>query len=1708
MSKPASSTSTVTICDVLKTGKEVDSVFHSLVNHANDKDESVRSSLAFSLFDVGSRHPLLALSTITSYLQKNTKLDTNHKAILLRLMSQLLDEQTARDALTNAMKQETADQAHKLPQHIVKYVAKEMTTGQEPIPEICTPCNSILTLLSGVDCVLVVDELLALMPAGELPHYFIVKTLADIAANHPVTFVHKLKEVLARMTPVIGTIKKSPMMWVFATAFGRFSESMGHYTAAHLENAATNEGNAPVVNAAAFEIHMASAFDVMFTNWLVNAKEAKVKFACLESLGMMCTLLDKPALELRLPKLITRYLETYKKEKPADHLPISHGLCSSLKEGVKAASLVPLIQPLLLNLHPQVCRPVDFTAPSTAKNHNELLRIFEILARWDLDLILNFVIGRFQIKTEREPRLSSLIILRHFVNALDDILEDKKPLIMSSVLTLLNEQDLFTRKSILQLIVSMANQNYLLLEGGQSLVKFILQQSALPVDEQKEAQAPPHGTSPLQLRNAANHMLQVMATKVPSARSVLWPYLLELIIDPDFNRAALVIFRVLEHIASSKREEQAQDYFINFEAQVNMPPPQALMLRLITLAAEPFRRGPDSGIIVCRAMSALGPIIHPEIGKYWDESVPSLIAHLEEHDASTLQLSKWQDILLKMWRESIALIDAPKWLQDLALQLNEHFKLYKNDFSLLRCLHRYYGSLLSKIENRTILNNGIDFMLNQVNHQNDTERQGCAQGLGLCASVHLDVVLPKLTEKMASTKQEKKSGGFFSFGSSNKEKEGAHDHLLSTIMLCYGYVAAYANPELIVSRLDVHILHNLLPLIPKAKTNLLKIHLIKAMDLIGKALHASRLPEKHKNWKLNQRDEMITGLISFLDDKFLKAQQPPMKPSNEVRLLGVNAAATLANLEPPLPSALRAKLLEAVFPFYGLGSSPTAATSGNAPANQATSPSNGPQPSPSTSSSSSSSSDGTGEGKETEEEMIEMITTNLNTLLSTLVHMEPTVASLVDILKQLEAWMRSGKRIERQHAMTSYLVVLKKFVSKLIHDRVPPSLTAIPELGHYLAINMTRLNDSDLLVRQTAAENIQALLYINQILSNPDNPKPADEIKLITGIRNRLEEEVSDNRLVILKDICSLFTTLVNTNELITMLKEILLSGVIDQDQSSAQGSAVINKYLLSLKASEMSIAVKPLMTGLLLAIKIVRVGEVADAAFAAIRILTRIHFQAVVDQLLETSVPLATEVADAVMAIVETGSTEAEQTIVNRPVGMEPEYDAALSEKFIRHMIDVINETPIEKDKPTPIVMTATCFMKEIFEVDSIVSILNGMYADVLCTILMRIGTASSVDKGTSSLDASAALRAFLERIGEDVLLKKLDAEAVWPMLEGKNYDDGITIVTRCFSEVHSDRKRDLLTFLSKFYSQQSYTGQRIVATAMLAEFVNHSQNDDVLLRELIKFLLPRVADKVDKVRKQALRGLGHLVTVWNAETAAMATSVLSSLTAAAEDQDAEVAAEAVLSLTRIVAVVSEDLIGPMLNSICFRLRPAFDRKEERVRSRAFTLFGALNRFGQDGMEEGIRSNFLDQVHAYLPVFIIRSNDESKIVREAVINAFKELAPLLGEAFVPILNDATPEPYGYDELVTKVCPLLNGDYAKRLRSYLETISGYMTNPSATIKGNACFYMAVLITTAQPEARRTVSISATCQDMLRLLEDPTPSVRQRAAKALSLCYEL
>ena len=146
--------------------------------------------------------------------------------------------------------------------------------------------------------------------------------------------------------------------------------------------------------------------------------------------------------------------------------------------------------------------------------------------------------------------------------------------------------------------------------------------------------------------------------------------------------------------------------------------------------------------------------------------------------------------------------------------------------------------------------------------------------------------MPKL-EVLINPPKEKSSGGFFGFGGGGKKTVA--DDMVATCLLSYGYVTAYADVALMLSRLDVHVIPNLMPVLNNPKSLIIRVNVIKAVDLIGKALHQSRLPDEKKNFKVAQRDNLLSGI--------LKIFQAGSKANNELVLLGLNAASTLANLE-------------------------------------------------------------------------------------------------------------------------------------------------------------------------------------------------------------------------------------------------------------------------------------------------------------------------------------------------------------------------------------------------------------------------------------------------------------------------------------------------------------------------------------------------------------------------------------------------------------------------------------------------------------------------------------------------------------------------------------------------------------------------------------------------------------------------------------------
>lgn len=85
-----------------------------------------------------------------------------------------------------------------------------------------------------------------------------------------------------------------------------------------------------------------------------------------------------------------------------------------------------------------------------------------------------------------------------------------------------------------------------------------------------------------------NETIPSVTTDFPQ---VLWPYLLEAVVNTKYTSSIGTIAKAISHIGAVKRDTEASDYYIDFDRAVNLPKPQAIIARLMVIVNAPLRRG-------------------------------------------------------------------------------------------------------------------------------------------------------------------------------------------------------------------------------------------------------------------------------------------------------------------------------------------------------------------------------------------------------------------------------------------------------------------------------------------------------------------------------------------------------------------------------------------------------------------------------------------------------------------------------------------------------------------------------------------------------------------------------------------------------------------------------------------------------------------------------------------------------------------------------------------------------------------------------------------------------------------------------------------------------------------------------------------------------------------------------------------------------------
>ncbi|EAL61864.1 hypothetical protein DDB_G0291161 [Dictyostelium discoideum AX4] len=1634
----------------------LDNIVTSLLQSLSDSDESVRSTVVNSLYEIGFRQPNFVLQVACDYINKNQKIDQTHRVKILNSILQILEQ--TRNQLTDA-----------LSLNLIAMSISEMTRDKEVVPDWQQVASSLLVSLGLRYPSQIMDELLKRFEPGTLPHYFVMKTLGDFISSNPIPTVPKIREILSRILPVLGTIKHDNFKWVFAAALGHFADAIVQYVA--------NIDTAPdkSLTLYSFSSEFYPALELMFSKWLGTNHE-KVRLVTIEAVGSICSILSVEQLESQIQKLVVGVLSMLKKEK--DLLPVTHSLCCILEVCVKndlKLQVNELLIPIMTTLHPLVCIVPDYSNPASTKTYNEVLRCFEVIGRGYSDVLISFLNQRLENRDLRS-RAGSLSIIRHIVTRLDVELADKKPLILSAIKPLIQtEPSLFIKKYLAQIIIAMAPYGYLEMEGGLTLLEFIVKGSswyqdseigkAQPTQPPKKIENPDLHVTDSELRLICDNILNLITTTMPQLESILWPYLFEFILPEQYTAAIPVVTKSLTYIALSKKSVDSDDYYIDFDKEINLPKPTQIIARYFVLLTAPLRRN-QLGIRILENMKAIGPILHPSICDMWDVTLPKLISYLEDHtDIETWNKNQWEELVLRLLSETIKNAADDEWTVALGNSMSEQIDHYKKDPILKRSLYKQMGLIMQKCSHKEFVKSKIEVMFTSVDYTNSLENEGCAIGLGYCGASHFDIVLEKINFYIKNSMVKK--SGFFG-------KKGPKG-IKNCILLSLGYSATYAQSALFSSRVEVHVIQPIKPSILQLKKVPKKLSSIKMIDLIGKALH----PNKASTFIFKQRDELMKLLISYMST-------PPPSTNNQVKIDGTNACSTLVNLEPMISLELEVQIINLSLSFFNQQVSPANATN--------------------------TDSD---EYKE-----VNSLITSVNNLLSTILYNQTTIACLNRLIGYLDPLSRSKDAHIRERSLFCILYLVKKFIEYSTDSDSMPTDKLFDSIGTTLSVLIPRCTDPEINVRRYAVESIQLILYIGFMLKNatPDNRrvKPSEVLHPLTSIRDSITTTEVNEQFSLVFEISVIISKMISLEEIPKFL-EGSIKGLQDLQAFSTNGSCIIINGLIKTRGEELIEYVPILVKGLLTAMEGITSETTMNGTLVSLRSLANHHLIPVLSVLLEYPMPHSVHVIKSFQIIAK---------------------DKNLISPTLIHLMDLLNNKPVYEEKPDPknknriipqpfaIALAATCSLGEIFQLTEVEEVVKYFYHQLISTLVLRAGTCNNslpclIEVASTNPKAKASaislipsqqmlvtFRQFFKCTKEEeTLLAEIESKGSFSQLETPFYHQGIIEILSVVSSHHPDLIQGIFQYLLP-YQRSNHLEHRIVTISVTTELINHCK-DKELIQRLINTLLNSLVDPL--VKLISLKGLSNIVSAGVEQTNRYAPTVIDALSTSIDDQDETMAMECMLGLSKIFEVADEGRVAPILVNICNRIRPAFEKPNDSIRAASFQLFGSLWRFGSGSACDP----FYEQIHSSLPSLIMHLNDDVQSVKNSCKKTLFQLSTLMrSQDAMDYFNNKSKGFVGdndqpnYEEFLLDFSKLLIINYPERVNYFVMTVIEFFKSTWVNLRGNAATFIGFILGNLTEDKRTQTNINSTIltKSLVGLLAEKSPAVRKKAAESLGLLH--
>uniref|UniRef100_A0A8V5H0A6 Uncharacterized protein n=1 Tax=Melopsittacus undulatus TaxID=13146 RepID=A0A8V5H0A6_MELUD len=1489
----------------------------TLMDATTDKAPQVQEQIYTALCSLGQSEPQEILHCCDQYLRQHDKLAYPHRVIILKAMEtvvrnniSLLDKGTAK---------------------VVIFLASNEMTKSKVIRDWQQAASSVLVAVGQRFINKVMEEVLTKFQPGILPHYFVLQTFADLSVSNVFGMVPFLNSILGTMLPMLGMAKQDHMKSVFCYALQHFSESIQEYLA-NLDQAPD-----PTVRKDTFSNDIFSAYEVLFTCWLQH-REPKLRLAVVEALGPMSQLLPGEKLEEQLPRLIPGILALYKKHSEAFY--ISKSLCQILEASVNigSRSLDVQLDPLLGTLHPQICAPADPAVPLTIKNHTEVLRCFTVLACSFPDRVLAFLLPKLESSNER-TRVGTLLIMRQIINSAPSQMEIKKPFILSSMKLPLQDSSPKVKRAVVQVISAMAHHGYLEQPGGEAMVEFLVRQCALASELHPKKQAPDaEELTSDSVQSISINTLFLLSTTVDrmKQREVLWPYLLEFITPIQFTNALTPLCRSLMYLAMKKEEEGENASLLRYDVNANLPSPHALTTRLLVVSSQPHT-GACRGAAALRLLHVLHGSIHPSLGPLWSKRVPVLLEHIEENTEQGLSQKEWEEKLLLFLQETLAAVADSAWIGQFVMEMCRQLSTY-NGFPMEKnFLYKCIGTTLGACTSKDLVQKQLQELLETARYQEEAEREGLASCFGICAINHLEQTLSKLEEFVRSDVF-KKSVGLFSIFKDRSDHEV--EKIKSSLILCYGYVAAYAPKELVLSRIEADILKNIFQYFNTkvrcwAPDLTLKLCLIRSICMISQAICKGG---KCGDFIFSRKAELVAHMVEFMKAEPQDTLRTPVR-----QRAMITCTYLVYPSSAPIPVGMMEPQLSLLQPLVLYGDTMDA----------------------------------------------------LKDLLKSLLQRNLTPHGLQDMFAHLGPWIKSSKDHERQRAVELSAALLDFYLSALNVSTVTPFYN----LSVLLALFSPRCSDAVVDVRLHAVDCVCCLLYI-QLCYEGFARDHRDE--MVEGLK-ALKQGLEDPDFTVLFHTCNNMAMRIPPDQLLSLLLA-LFEGLVDPDRNCSRAATVMINSLLKERGAVLQEKVPDIMSIIHSKLEEVDEEHIRKAAQQTVYILASQHKSLVVSSLLGTALPFDSHTCTMWRALATEPTLTSqilEQLLekLNRDVPYKESKCFLLgsgSERIATPLplaatcaLHELMSAP--ESGPAVLGLYAPLFVTLLLRLSCSVGV---QLPKSLQSRDRRSSSSSSLQPLSPRSTAVQTLKAMLVRGGSEEVVKAMDSTGAWDlMVTPERHHDGITVLAGAMARHAGPRLplivKNLVPALSSVFESQ-----RITTTAFFAELLGSRVLSDLLLLETVMDNVSgRQKDPCTLVRMLVLRGLGNVAAGSPEKVRKHGAKLLASMVSGMDDKDDPnnlVALEAMSSLSKLLDHVEEGDIQAMLLHIAIRIRPFFDSDQAPLRRCSIILFGHLSRRSRSDL-------LLEQLLSALVPLLLHLQDPQPDVVNASKFALRMCGPSLG---------------------------------------------------------------------------------------------------------------